>query len=43
MSFAGTILDLDGTVYRSDALIPGADSRVSTLRDRGTSVLFITR
>jgi arabinose operon protein AraL len=42
MSFAGAILDLDGTVYRSDALIAGADSAVSTLRDRGTSVLFVT-
>lgn len=42
MTFEGAILDLDGTVYRGDALVPGANDGVATLRDRGTSVTFVT-
>jgi len=38
----GAVVDLDGTVYRGDALIDGADEGVAALRDRGASVLFVT-
>jgi 4-nitrophenyl phosphatase len=36
----GAILDLDGTVYRSGAAIPGAPEAVERLRERGVRVLF---
>jgi 4-nitrophenyl phosphatase len=36
----GAVLDLDGTVYRGDAALPGAAETVATLRERGVSVLF---
>lgn len=42
MTLNGAILDLDGTVYRGDALLSGADDAVSTLRERGVSVLFVS-
>lgn len=38
----GAILDLDGTVYRGDDLLPGADDGVADLRAAGASVLFVT-
>jgi len=33
--FAGYVLDLDGTVYLGDALLPGARRAIETLRARG--------
>lgn len=38
----GAILDLDGTVYRGDDLLPGAERGIARLRDAGTDVLFVT-
>jgi predicted HAD superfamily phosphohydrolase YqeG len=40
--YAGALVDLDGTVYLGDQLLPGADTAVASLRDRGVSVLFLT-
>lgn len=37
---AGAIIDLDGTVYRGGALLPGAVEGVDTLRDAGFEILF---
>lgn len=42
VEYEAAILDLDGTVYRGDALIPGADEAVELLRERGLEVLFVT-
>lgn len=42
MRVNGAIIDLDGTVYRGDALLPDADEGVSILRDGGASVLFVS-
>ncbi|MEY7851204.1 HAD-IIA family hydrolase [Natrarchaeobius sp. A-rgal3] len=36
------IVDLDGTVYLGDRLVPGADNAIETLRARGLDVLFLT-
>lgn len=36
------LCDMDGTLYVSDQLIPGADRFVSRLRQRGTPLLFLT-
>ena len=38
----GLLLDLDGTVYEDDALIPGADRAIGALRDGGVPVRFVT-
>ncbi|QLG60875.1 HAD-IIA family hydrolase [Halorarum salinum] len=38
----GAVLDLDGTVYRGDALVPGAAAAIETLRERGVDVLFFS-
>jgi HAD superfamily hydrolase (TIGR01450 family) len=38
----GLILDLDGTVYRGDRLIPGADQVVAYLRRHNYDVIFVT-
>jgi len=40
--FSGYILDLDGTVYRGDILIPGAASTIAALRERGGRVVFLS-
>lgn len=40
--FKGFIFDLDGTVYRSDTLIPGADGVVRILREKGRKVVFLS-
>ena len=40
--FAGYILDLDGTVYLGDALLPGARRTVETLRRDGAQVVFMS-
>jgi len=38
----GWLLDLDGTVYRGEALIPGADSAIAALRAAGRRVAFLS-
>jgi NagD protein len=40
--FRGFIFDLDGTVYRSDTLIPGADTVIRLLRESGRRVVFLS-
>jgi HAD superfamily hydrolase (TIGR01457 family) len=40
--FRGFIFDLDGTVYRGDQLIPGADRAVRRLRENGRKVVFLS-
>lgn len=42
MTLEGAILDLDGTVYRGDALLSGADDGIAALRERSISVLFVS-
>ncbi len=38
----GLLLDLDGTVYESDALVPGTDEAIAALRNGGVPVRFVT-
>jgi arabinose operon protein AraL len=38
----GIILDLDGTVYRGERLIPGAREAIEWLRGRGHPIVFVT-
>jgi arabinose operon protein AraL len=40
--FKGFIFDLDGTVYRGDSLIAGAESVIRLLRERGRKVVFLS-
>jgi NagD protein len=40
--FRGYILDLDGTVYLGDALLPGAKRTVETLWAKGARVVFLS-
>src|SRR4030042_2306964 len=40
--FRGFIFDLDGTVYRSDTLIQGADGMIKLLRESGRKVVFLS-
>ncbi len=40
--FKGFIFDLDGTVYLSDRLIPGADRVIRLLRQNGKKVVFLS-
>jgi NagD protein len=40
--FDGYALDLDGTVYLGDRLLPGAADTVQRLRSAGASVVFVT-
>ena len=40
--FKGFIFDLDGTVYRGDSLIPGADRVIRLLREKGKKVVFLS-
>lgn len=42
MTLDGAIVDLDGTVYRGAALIPGADRGVDQLRNNGVDVAFVS-
>jgi arabinose operon protein AraL len=42
MTITGAIIDLDGTVYRGDDLLPGADEAIVGLRERGISMLFVS-
>ncbi|MEW5866722.1 MAG: phosphoglycolate/pyridoxal phosphate family phosphatase [Bacillota bacterium] len=41
-AFEGYILDLDGTVYRGERLVPGARDVVCTLRAAGKRVVFLS-
>jgi arabinose operon protein AraL len=38
----GWLFDLDGTVYRGEALIPGADTTIAALRADGRRVVFLS-
>jgi len=38
----GWLFDLDGTVYRGEALIPGADTTIAALRTTGRRVAFLS-
>ena len=40
--YAGYALDLDGTVYLDEALLPGAAATIAALRDAGSRVVFVT-
>ena len=40
--YDGYILDLDGTIYLSERLIPGADAAVARLRAAGRPVVFLS-
>jgi NagD protein len=40
--FPGYVLDLDGTVYLGEALLPGARRAVEALRARGSRVVFLS-
>lgn len=38
----GYLLDLDGTVYRGERLISGADQAIALLRARGRRIVFLS-
>jgi HAD superfamily hydrolase (TIGR01450 family) len=38
----GWLFDLDGTIYRGDHLIPGADATIAALRAAGRRVVFLS-
>jgi NagD protein len=40
--YRGFVLDLDGTVYLGDSLLPGARRAVEAVREAGASILFMT-
>ena len=40
--FPGYVLDLDGTVYLGDALLPGARHTIETLREMDARVVFLS-
>ncbi len=42
MSKIGFLLDMDGVIYRGNELIPGADTFINGLRERGIPYLFLT-
>lgn len=42
MDHRGVVVDLDGTVYEGETLIPGVSDAIEQLRERGASVLFLT-
>ncbi len=42
MSYDGAVLDVDGTVVRGEELLPGADTGLDTLDDRGIRRLFVS-
>jgi arabinose operon protein AraL len=42
MAIESALLDLDGTVYRGDDLLPGADKGIDALRNAGIRVLFVS-
>jgi len=42
MTYNAAIVDLDGTVYRGESLIPNAAEGIKTLREAGIQILFVT-
>lgn len=40
--YVGYILDLDGTVYRGDQLISGAQEKIAWIREAGSRVVFLS-
>ncbi|WP_318567154.1 HAD-IIA family hydrolase [Salinigranum marinum] len=40
--FEGALVDMDGTLYRGDRPIPGAREAITTLREAGVAVQFLT-
>jgi len=42
LAHRGWLFDLDGTVYRGEALIPGADTTIAALRAAGRRVAFLS-
>lgn len=42
MSLRAAIVDLDGTIYRGETVVPGAPAAIQSLRDAGLSVLFFS-
>ncbi len=42
MAHNGAVVDLDGTVYRGDRLVPGAGDGIDRLRGAGLSVMFVS-
>ncbi|HEX7788660.1 MAG TPA: HAD-IIA family hydrolase [Methylomirabilota bacterium] len=42
LPYRGWLFDLDGTVYRGDALIPGADAAIAAIRAAGRRVAFLS-
>ena len=40
--FGGFIFDLDGTIYLSDRLIPGADKVIGLLREKKKKIVFLS-
>ena len=42
LSHRGWLFDLDGTIYRGEALVPGADTIVAVLRGEGRRVAFLS-
>lgn len=42
MIISGAILDLDGTIYRGDHLIPGAKKVIERLRNEGLKIVFLS-
>jgi len=38
----GIVVDLDGTVYRGDSLLPGVDSAIARIREQCESLLFFS-
>lgn len=40
--FEGFVLDLDGTVYLGDALLPGAAETIAEIRSRGKRLAYLT-
>lgn len=42
MEYEAALVDLDGTVYRGDSLLPGADGAVEALRDAGLRTVFFS-
>lgn len=41
-AYDGFIFDLDGTIYRGERLVPGADRVVAALREAGRRVVFLS-
>lgn len=42
MRYGGYLLDLDGTIYRGDRLLPGAREAVGAVRAAGAGLLFLS-